>query len=223
MADLSLVFMIGLLGSIHCIGMCGGFAFAVVGMGGGAGSVYFRHLTYVFGKTITYTLLGAVAGGGGALLAAAFSEFQRGISIVLGLVLMGMGLHWMGFFRHLRLIKLNKIIAWKGVQRSVAFFLKRGAYYGAFGVGLINGFLPCTLVYALLTKAAATGTLLQGALTMAVFGLATIPSLTLVALTNVMIRPIWRNRLNRFSGILVVALGILTLIRGTDLMHGMMM
>ena len=92
------------------------------------------------------------------------------------------------------------------------------SHVGTFGLGLVNGLLPCGLVYGLLVKAASTGTVAGGALTMAVFGLSTIPALYLLALTGYLMRPAWRTRLNLVSGVLVIVLGLVTIVRGTPAM-----
>lgn len=81
-------------------------------------------------------------------------------------------------------------------------------------LGLLNGLLPCGLVYGFLAKAAATGSALGGAVTMAVFGTATIPALGLLMVTGQMLSGSWRLHLDRASGAVVLVLGLITLWRG---------
>lgn len=220
MTDLSLVFLIGLLGSAHCIGMCGGFVLAISQMHGRAASLQVHQALYYLGKTATYAVLGAVAGGLGAAFGSVVTGLQDVLSIALGVLLVGIGLGIVGVLRRFggsgRLARLNVVAS------ALSFFLRKRSHAGTFGLGLVNGLLPCGLVYGLLVKAAATGTVLGGALTMAVFGAATIPALYLLALTGFLMQPVWRARLNLVSGVLVILLGLVTIVRGTPAMEMLM-
>ena len=217
MSDLVVVFMIGLVGSAHCVGMCGGFALALAHDERERRRLHARQTLYHLGKTTTYALLGAFAGGGGAALASAISGAQSALSVVLGLFLIGVGLGVLGVFR--RFEGFRRVGPWRAFTTRMAGFLRKRTLKSAYGLGLVNGLLPCGLVYAALAAAAATGSLLEGALTMAVFGLATVPALYGLALTGFLMRPVWRARLNLVGGVLVVVLGLVTLARGTPLLH----
>ena len=214
--DLPLVFLIGLLGSAHCVGMCGGFVLAISQMHGRAASLQVHQGLYYLGKTFTYTVMGALAGAFGAAFGAFVTGFQDVLSVMLGVFLVVVGLGIVGVLRRIGglawLARLNVI------SSALAFFLQKQSLAGTFGLGLVNGLLPCGLVYGLLVKAAATGTIAGGALTMAVFGLSTIPALYLLALTGYLMRPVWRARLNLVSGVLVILLGLVTIVRGTPAM-----
>jgi len=211
--DLWVVFGIGLLGSAHCLGMCGGFVLAL-GQGEERSGRLQRHFVlYFLGKTVTYAFLGAVVGAGGAVLSAVLFGMQNVLSIVLGLFLIGIGLGLIGVLSRLK--GLSSIGGGKLLSKGLAFFLKKKRPSGSFGLGLVNGLLPCGLVYAILARAAAAGSTLEGVLTMAVFGFATIPALYLLGMTGVLMRPVWRSRLNLASGVLVLLLGVMTVLRGT--------
>ena len=141
--------------------------------------------------------------------------------MLVGLFLIGLGLgllgvRWPAFTRHLSLAgPLTRL------RNALARYLKRGGYQGALGLGLLNGLLPCGLVYAILAKATVTGSALGGAVTMAIFGLATVPALLLVGLSPRLLRPEWRVRLNWLAGILVIVFGLFTISRGFRSMdHG---
>ncbi len=220
MPDLLAVFLIGLLGSAHCVGMCGGFALAIAQGHGGARGAQVHQILYFLGKTLTYALLGAVAGGLGHVIGAAFSGVQNVLSIVLGLFLVGIGLGLLGVLKRFEgprfMAKINKLPA------IIGGLLKRRTHTATFGLGMVNGLLPCGLVYGMLALAAATGGPLRGALTMAVFGAATIPALYLLAMASFLMRPAWRLRLNRISGVLVVVLGLITILRGTPALDPIM-
>ena len=220
MSDLVAVFLIGLLGSAHCVGMCGGFALAVAQGHGGARGAQVHQILYYLGKTLTYALFGAVAGGLGHVIGAVFSGFQNILSIVLGLFLVGIGLGLLGVLRRFEgprfMARLGRLPA------VIGRLLKRRTHAATFGMGMLNGLLPCGLVYGVLALAAATGGPLRGALTMAVFGVATIPALYLLAMASFLMRPAWRMRLNQISGVLVVVLGLVTILRGTPALDPIM-
>lgn len=213
MPDLVAVFLIGLLGSMHCVGMCGGFVLALSKPGQAARRVHAHQTLYFLGKTLSYAALGAVTGGLGHLVGSAFAGLQNVLSIVLGVFLVGVGLGLLGVVRPFEgprfLARLRLLPALMGR------LLKRRTYAATFGLGTVNGFLPCGLVYGALALAAATGSPVGGGLTMAVFGLATIPALYLLSLLGFLMRPAWRTRLSRFGGVLVVILGLVTILRGT--------
>ena len=217
MSDLYVVFLIGLFGSAHCIGMCGGFVLVLSQRNAGSRQLHLHQILYAVGKTITYTVLGALVGGVGAAFSMFVSEFQNILSIVLGVVLILIGLGIMGVLGRLPVVGG---MAGKGmIARAVGLFLKKNSRHGTLGLGLVNGLLPCGLVYGVLVQAAATGTVLYGALTMAVFGFSTIPALYILGMTGLLMRPIWRSRLNMVSGLLVILLGLITIVRGTPLMR----
>jgi len=200
--------------------MCGGFVLVLSQRNAGSGQLHLHQILYAVGRTITYTLLGALVGGVGAAFGMLVSEFQNILSIVLGLILILIGLGIIGVLRRLPIIGG---VAGKGlIAKAVALFLKKNSRHGTLGLGLVNGLLPCGLVYGVLVQAAATGSVFMGALTMAVFGIATIPALYMLGMTGLLMRPIWRSRLNLVSGILVILLGLLTIVRGTSLRHVIM-
>lgn len=220
MVDYAVVFTIGLLGSAHCVGMCGGFVLALAQTHNRARSLQTHQAVYYLGKTLTYAVFGALVGGVGASLAGWMGSLQNGLSIVLGIILVGVGLSLIGVLRKLPgatwLSKHMPLASWMGRM------IRKKHLGGTFGLGMLNGLLPCGLVYGLLIKAAATESVMGGATTMAVFGLATIPALYAVSLSSFLMRPLWRSRFNLASGILVIALGVLTVVRGTDALSYLM-
>ena len=165
-------FAIGALGSFHCIGMCGPIALSVP-MGGKSGlEGILRALAYNFGRIVTYSLLGLIVGLIGKQIA--IGGYQQGLSIAVGVLI-------------LSFLILPKTITKKLDPTSTfaRLFLKlkntfRGLFQSknAFGpliLGLINGLLPCGLVYVGLAGALALGSPLESAQFMAAFGLGTVP------------------------------------------------
>ncbi|PEN12216.1 hypothetical protein CRI94_14345 [Longibacter salinarum] len=219
MIDVSLVFAAGFLGSAHCVGMCGGFILAA-STAHGRGVRLTRQLMYFTGKTLTYTIMGAAVGFAGATVGSAFSGIQDAISIGAGAVMLILGLHLLGVLRHLK--GIGTLMNWRPFRAASRYLMQQRSAVGALGLGLLNGLLPCGLVYSLLAMAAATGTMFGGALTMLVFGVATVPALFALAWIGDLLQPVWQHWLHQASGILVVALGLITVLRGTPAMHLLM-
>ena len=218
MTDLPLIFTIGLLGSAHCVGMCGGFVVALGQAQRGAGSLHLRQSLYFLGKTATYALFGAVAGAAGAAVGLAFSGFQGMLSLVLGLAIVVIGLSLCGILQRLGFAERigQRFAGVRLLGTAIGRLVARGTPGATFGLGMLNGLIPCALVYGLLARAAAVGTPLGGAAVMATFGLGTIPALYLTGVAGSAISPSRRLWLNRLGGVVVVALGVLTMVRGAS-------
>jgi len=199
--------ILALAGGIHCAGMCGGFAVLVSQRETGAIPTGF--LLYGAGKTVMYAVLGAAVGFLG-VAAAAHSFAGRILSVAAGLVLIGAGLAMAGV----------RFGSGAGSGRWVtrpAEMLGRYADRGRFTLGLINGLLPCSLLYAALAAAAATGSGWRAMAFMALFGAATLPALWLSVRVMRRLDGRIRLRLSRLTGILVVLFGVITLLRATPL------
>ena len=210
MLDLPVIFLVGLLGSAHCVGMCGGLVAAVThGRGGRTSGVQAR---YFLGKTLSYTALGALAGLVGGAAGIVLAGFQGMLSVALGLVLVAVGLALCGAFRALGPTRLGR---WASARlyAPVGHLLASERRGAVVALGALNGLLPCGLVYAMLAKAATTGSATAGALTLAVFGLATLPALSVVGWLGGRVPPARRLWLQRAGGVLVVLLGVLTVAR----------
>ncbi len=219
MIDFALVFAAGFLGSTHCVGMCGGFVLAA-STAPARTARRLQQLLYFVGKTLTYTVMGAAVGLAGATLGSAFAGVQSAISIGAGALMLVLGLHLLGALGRIK--GIGTLMNWTPFRAASRYLTQKRSAAGALGLGLLNGLLPCGLVYSLLAMAAASGTMLGGALTMLVFGCATVPALFAVALARDLLRPSWRARLHHASGVFVIGLGVLTVLRGTPAMHRLM-
>jgi hypothetical protein len=192
--------------------MCGGFPAMVSHLAPRPTAAAIRLGWYGLGKTLSYALLGAAAGGG-ALLALRLAAPQSALSLVLGgaLVVAGVvyilvvGQGWAGPGLARFAARLGNVLR-RAVERSGAT--------GAFGVGVANGLLPCPLVYAMLLQAGAAGSPLAGAGTMALFGVGTLPALYGVAWAGHFLSKRWRPYLERMAGLVLVGLGAVTMLRG---------
>ena len=212
MFDLAAVFVAGLLGSAHCVGMCGGFV-ALLGVGSDR-AVTPRQAAYFAGKTMTYAGFGALAGAVGFALDDVFGGLGGVVSLGLGAVMVLTGLAVCGVAWGGARVPGGRVAAHLG---PVVGRLVRSERPGALvALGAVNGLLPCGLVYGMLAVAASSGGAAQGALTMTVFGLGTVPALALVGTLGARMRPSRRVTMQRLAGVLVVVMGVLTIVRGAD-------
>jgi sulfite exporter TauE/SafE len=207
----------GLLGSLHCVGMCGGFVLALSLPGGGKARQAARLATFLLGKACTYVLLGVVAGTVGAAIvrSGVFGAAQAVLAVVAGVLLAWAGLQIAGVVRELPLGGLfGPDTAYGRAARSLVSARHPAA---PFVMGALTGLLPCPLVYAFLAAALAAGGVLAATTTMAVLGLASMPALAAVAAVGAVVSPLARRRIVRVSGVVVVLLGVVTFLRGVGL------
>ncbi|MFD0669917.1 sulfite exporter TauE/SafE family protein [Cohnella sp. GCM10027633] len=199
----------GLTGAPHCVIMCGGIG-ASIALEARRSAVY-ALLAYHCGRIVTYGMTGAVMGTIGSFLngAGRLAGLQGIASIVGGcLILLWAIRRYELPIRSLRLPGRNKlstiINGIKPRYETIAMFL----------TGLMLGLLPCGLTYAMQIRAAATGSWLEGFVTLFAFGLSTIPVLLAVSLTAYGMNKAWRNRLRRLGSDLAVLMGVLTILKG---------
>lgn len=214
-----LIFLGGLAGSLHCVGMCGGFACAIGADPRGRRATITRHLIYNTGRVTAYCLLGTVAGFLGMNLinhydagAHPVTAAQRLLAAVSGVLMLFIGMRFLGFFKRVGHHQLGSI----GQLIVPAFrdLLKVPGPAAPLAFGIFNGFLPCPLVYAFVAQAAASGGPLSGVLIMAAFGLGTFPAMLLMGSIGTHIRFDWRLRGVRIAGVFIVLFGLITLVRG---------
>lgn len=193
------------------MGMCGGFV-VLLGVGADRREAARRQAAYFAGKTATYALFGAVAGLAGGLLADVLAGFGGVLGVALGvaMVVAGLGLCGVAWGRSAVAARVAARLG-PAIGRLVASE-RRSALVA---LGMLNGLLPCGLVYGMLAVAAGAGSAWAGALTMAVFGLATVPALAFSGLLGATLQPSRRVWMQRAAGLLVVAMGLLTVARGT--------
>lgn len=205
---------IGLVGSLHCIGMCGPIAIALPlgrkswldrSLGG---------LLYNLGRTVTYGLLGAVFGlvGKGLQMAG----FQQWASIIMGVVMV-LSVFFPVLFRgKLSIDRYTTGFTGKLISRFRVLF-GRQSKTNLFIIGLLNGLLPCGLVYVAIAGAINTNDVLLGVLFMILFGLGTIPIMLSVSLIGNMATASFRTKLAKVVPVFVVVLGIVFILRGLSL------
>lgn len=221
---------LGLLGSLHCAGMCGGFALAVAGAGHGVSPwpVLSRQATYVVGKATAYAVLGLVLATGthwlgdaaGGVRTDGFATFQRVLGWLAGAILVSMGLAAIG-------VRVPRPRGWERSWARVVGLLRPlfdgvralPGPAGAFGTGVLNGMLPCGLSWSafLLATQSAPPTAALGAFA---FGLATGPVLVAVGIAPRFVSVAARRSARPLLGGALVVFGCLTLVRAGDTARG---
>ena len=207
-------FMLGLLGGIHCLGMCGPLA-AAQPCGGRttAGRVVGR-LVYNGGRITTYVILGLAVGAFGGVLS--ITPLQRGLSIAAGAALLGFLVLVLCFRGRWNPI-VNIQIAVAAPQRAMSGLLRRRTPGSAYLLGLLNGLLPCGLVYVALAPALAMGSLARGALYMLVFGLGTLPAMLAAGLLGMKLQRLISFRPRFLVPAAGLAVAALLILRGMSL------
>jgi uncharacterized protein len=207
--------VLGFLGSFHCLGMCGPIAMAVSAKDN---APFLRNkIIYNLGRTLTYSLLGLTIGLLGFSLALA--GIQQWISILMGILILIMAFSYK---------RSEKIIAGSGLfglvgklKSTLGLYLKQGGSKAFFFSGLLNGFLPCGMVYIALVASLALQNPWEGALYMFAFGLGTIPMLLSIMVTGKLLSLTLRNKLSRALPYFAMFIGILFIVRGLGIgVHG---
>jgi sulfite exporter TauE/SafE len=218
--DWFLIFVGGFLGSSHCIGMCGGFALALGTTGTTWAANVVRQICYSLGRVFTYSTAGAAAGYGGWRLMTelrSIVNLQAGLSITAGVLLVVQGLAAAGFGRGLMKAHSGPCLG----SRFFAAWLRAARWHSVFLGGMVNGLLPCGLVYAYLALAGSSGDMLHGLAVMALFGLGTMPVMVLVGSGGSVLSWTFQRHLLRVAGWCVVVTGLITILRGVGFLPGM--
>jgi len=216
--DILSIMTIAFLGSFgHCIGMCGGIVIAYSGtkvnQKWDRAKQATAHLFYSFGRVLTYMTLGAMFGFLGGV--ATFSNTANGILwIVTGTAMILAGLSLLGKTKFLTLIEhsFSKSIWY---QQSFKALLRNQSLLSFFLLGMLNGLLPCGLVYSFAIISASTGDPLSGAFVMFIFGVSTIPALfSLGFFVGLFKQSSFRNIMIRLAAISVLLYGVFTIYNG---------
>ncbi len=197
-----MLFVIGLITSIHCVVMCGGINLSqCMGAGPSKKDAVRPGLLYNLGRVVSYTVFGAVVGAIGSVVS--FSGTAKGVvQVAAGVFMVIMGLNMTGLFPWLsRLVpRMPSFVArrLRGGKRSL----------GPFYVGLVNGLMPCGPLQAMQIYALSTGNALEGALSMLMFSLGTVPLMFGLGALSSMMSQKFTRRAMAFGAVLVVALGL---------------
>jgi uncharacterized protein len=214
-----LLFVIGLLTSIHCVAMCGGINISqCVPQPSSPTGESSKHLNlgpsilYNAGRVISYTAIGGIVGALGSVVS--FSGWAKGlVALAAGVFMVIMGLNMLNLFPWLR--KLNPRMP-KIFARTI-YTEKQGGNHGPFYVGLLNGLMPCGPLQAMQLYALSTGSPVKGALSMLLFSLGTVPLMFGLGALSSLLSKRFSKKMMQVSAGLVIVLGILMFQNGMSL------
>jgi len=206
--------VIGLVGSLHCAGMCGPIAVALpLSTDSWTGKVA-GSLLYNIGRTITYGFLGLVFGLAGMGLS--LGGLQQWASIGLGIIMiLSVVVPRIARIGSAAEKAVDRVSRWMTGAFSRLFRIR--SHGSLFTIGLLNGFLPCGLVYVALAGAVVAGNARDGALYMVLFGLGTIPMMLGISIAGNILSSAFRKKISRVVPYFIVLLGIIFILRGMNL------
>lgn len=209
-------FLVGLLGGVHCLSMCGGLVGSLT-MGldrrirGDPWLMLPYQLTYNLARVAGYATAGALFGGLGALLLQldAFQIMQRVLYGAAGIVMVLLGLYLGGWWRLIALVERLGAVLWQRIEPLGRRFLPVRTLLQAAALGYLWAWIPCGLVYSVLITAVATGSVIEGALLMLAFGAGTLPNLLGIGLlAGAAARIAERVWVRQLAGLLVIGFGL---------------
>lgn len=207
-------FFIGLVGSLHCIGMCGPIAIALPVPDSSNLSFFTGRILYNLGRVITYSFLGALLGLIGSKIALAGA--QQVVSIILGIIVIVAVILPQKYKNYFAQHPLAQKLA-QPLKSNIGVLFKKGTFSAMFLIGILNGFLPCGLVYVALAGAIASGDAISGAAVMILFGLGTIPSMFAASVFGKFINVGIRKKIRKAIPVLAILLGVIFILRGMNL------
>ncbi len=211
--DIIAALSLGILGSVHCIGMCGPLMLALPSASAGRGRYVAGRLIYFFGKAITYGILGAVAGSVGKGL---LMTLQQDISIIIGatmLLSVVLPLSVRSALSHYSPLRSLH----SAVKNKFSLLLQQRGNGAMLGMGMLNGVLPCGLVYTALVGATLTAEPFRSGVVMFFFGLGTIPALFAVAWTGRLMTLRFRSLFSRAVPVVTAIVAVILILRGLNL------
>jgi uncharacterized protein len=205
---------LGFLGSLHCIGMCGPIALALPSQSKSKLSFYSGRILYNLGRVMTYSIMGLVIGLIGQKINLA--GYQQIVSIVLGVVILVIVLLPSRIKNYFIQLKPVQVVT-KTLQSSIGVLFSKGSQSSLFGIGVLNGFLPCGFVYVALAGAVALGNVEKSILFMALFGIGTIPAMFSASIVTNLFGQDFRKKIHRAIPVFATVLALIFILRGLNL------
>jgi len=204
----------GLLGSLHCVGMCGPIAFMLPVEHKNPFKKFFQITSYHAGRLFAYALIGLVFG----ILGKSFSLFglQQQLSIAVGILMILAVILPNKRFQNSKISAFFYKFVGK-IKQNLGASLKKKSADTFLTIGFLNGFLPCGLVYIAVFAALAAGSLLQSSLYMVFFGLGTIPLMSVAIYAASLLKGINRQKIQKTIPVFVVIIGVFFILRGMGL------
>jgi sulfite exporter TauE/SafE len=210
------VFFVGLLGGVHCLGMCGSIVGILTGQLPKDGARWPFHLAYNSGRIASYTVAGMLVGaiGQAGMLFRDAVPVQHLLFALSSLMLIALGLYLAGLWSMVRRIEQLGSVLWQRIQPLTRFVFPITSPLRALLLGMLWGWLPCGLVYSVLVTALASGHPQSGALIMLAFGLGTLPNLLVIGLFWERCRRwVQSPRVRLLAGLIVMAFGVYGLVK----------
>lgn len=207
-------FTLGILSSLHCVGMCGPLALALPLDRTSKNKTYFGIILYHLGKMLSYILLGGIIGLFGKHLPLA--ESQQRLSILAGIFIILFALYPLLFKKY---SKIQSFVykSMQPIQKQLAKRLKTKRQITLFQIGILNGFLPCAMVYMALVGALATGSFSLSIAFMMIFTLGTLPTMLGLQIFGASIGSNIRYKIQKLMPIFIVGIGVFFILRGLGL------
>lgn len=205
-------FLLGFLGSFHCVGMCGPLALMLPVSHHSKTGILLGRMLYNAGRITTYIILGLVLGFIG--LAATIKGFQKELSIATGVIILVL----------VGLSGVKKYSPWSYSFTSAISLSLRGtlkklfserSFLSLYLIGVINGLLPCGFVYIAIAGALAAGNHIDGAFYMLLFGAGTIPVMFFISASTSLLSIRWRSFINRLTPFAAIAVALILIYRGS--------
>jgi hypothetical protein len=210
--DYGLAFMAGVLGSGHCLGMCGALVSGYF-MKAGASRTLLPYFFYQFARIFVYTLVGFAAAALGFVLVSSgvFGKVQSILQMFIGavVIILALGiLGWIPFQGSVRLLPMNLL------RRGYAESRTKGPLLGATIAGLLNGLMPCPLTFAMAVKATSATTIMEGGLLMLTFGAGTLPTMLFVSVAFGKMSAHFRGLMLKSAALIMIVMGCNTIYMG---------
>jgi sulfite exporter TauE/SafE len=205
---------LGFLGSLHCVGMCGPIVLCLPQAGNSKLAFVMTRLAYNLGRIVTYAALGALCGMVGQLVSLA--GFQKSLSIGAGMVIILTVLLPSKLMQKILPYNPAGVIVAKG-RAWWAGLLSRRSVVSVFGIGVLNGFLPCGFLFLGLAAAATTGAAGSASVYMIMFGFGTVPALLITSVFAGFVGSGFRHRLLKLMPVAALAMGAILVLRGLSL------
>ncbi|HEV7331276.1 MAG TPA: sulfite exporter TauE/SafE family protein [Flavisolibacter sp.] len=207
-------FVMGAVGSLHCIGMCGPLAMALPLGDRHTGSRLYGGALYNLGRVLTYTWLGLVLGLAGGFLMT--PDIQSTVSIVFGAAIL-LYLVLPASFKRSLTKKTQAQGFFMALRNQLGKLLSTPTNSSLFGIGMLNGLLPCGMIYLALTSSFLTGSVLNGGMFMAAFGLGTFPAMLSAVFFGSFLSQQVRIRLRKSIPVFLACMAALLVLRGLNL------
>ena len=206
-----MLFVVGLLTSVHCIAMCGGINLSqsVINSKNSGKSIK-SNLYYNLGRVISYTLIGGIVGLIGSVIT--FNGYFKGIILIFaGIIMLIMSVNMLGIFKNLRKFNIR-------IPKKITKILNKSKNgKSSFYIGLVNGLMPCGPLQSMQIYALSTGSFFGGAVSMFLFSIGTVPLMLGFGIVASKLNKKFANKMLKVSAIIIFILGLGMLKNGFSL------